>query len=209
MDFLKRHLSTIVLITIAAFWVGIQLGTDDCPSCIVTDLVGGALEGKDTAVASSSAPLAQPANWSTVDTQGKLFTSDDLEGKVGVLVYWATWCGGCKSEIPDLIALRREFAASDVEIVGLSVDEAHKDLAAYAEAVGINYRIARVTPSIEDAFGQPDAIPTLLIVDQGGQIHFRHKGVVSKDVLTERVKSLLATHPTIEPRAREVAFGGR
>ncbi|MDQ8187548.1 TlpA disulfide reductase family protein [Pelagicoccus sp. SDUM812002] len=194
MDFLKRHCSTIVLITIAAFWIGIQLGTDDCPSCVVSNLAGKAFPA-EKAVASSQVPApAKKANWSTVDTNGKLFTSNDLEGKVGVLVYWATWCGGCKSEIPDLIALRKEFATSDVEIVGLSVDEAHKDLSAYAEAVGINYRVARVTPSIVEAFGEAEAIPTLLIVDQEGRIHFRHTGVVSKDALSERVRSLLATH---------------
>ncbi len=194
MDFLKRHCSTIVLITIAAFWIGIRLGTDDCPSCVVVDVASSAFTSDEpTIVAQETAPVKK-ANWSTVDTNGKLFTSNDLDGKVGVLVYWATWCGGCKSEIPDLVALRKEFATSDVEIVGLSVDEAHKDLSAFADKVGINYRIARVTPSIVDTFGHAEAIPTLLIVDQEGRIQFRHTGVVSKDTLSERVRSLLATH---------------
>ncbi|MDQ8182479.1 TlpA disulfide reductase family protein [Pelagicoccus sp. SDUM812005] len=194
MDFLKRHFSTIVLITIAAFWIGIQLGTDDCPSCVVSNLADKAFATADAAEVKAVAAPVKKANWSTVDTNGKLFSSNDLEGKVGVLVYWATWCGGCKSEIPALVALRKEFAQSDVEIVGLSVDEAHKDLAAYAKSAGINYRIARVTPSIIDTFGQADSIPTLLIVDQEGRIHFRHTGLVSKDALSERVRSLLATH---------------
>lgn len=194
MDFLKRHFSTIVLITIAASWIGIQLGTDDCPSCVVSNLADKAFATADAAEVKAVAAPVKKANWSTVDTNGKLFSSNDLEGKVGVLVYWATWCGGCKSEIPALVALRKEFAQSDVEIVGLSVDEAHKDLAAYAKSAGINYRIARVTPSIIDTFGQADSIPTLLIVDQEGRIHFRHTGLVSKDALSERVRSLLATH---------------
>ncbi|MBD5779690.1 TlpA family protein disulfide reductase [Pelagicoccus sp. NFK12] len=194
MDFFKRHCSTIVLITIAAFWIGIRLGTDDCPSCVVSNLTDRAFSEEETAVVAEKEPAEKKVNWSTVDTEGKLFSSNDLDGKVGVLVYWATWCGGCKSEIPDLIALRKEFATSDVEIVGLSVDEAHKDLAAFAESAGINYRIARVTPSIVETFGQAESIPTLMIVDQEGRIHFRHTGVVSKDALSERVRSLLATH---------------
>lgn len=193
MDFFKRHLSTIVLITIAAFWIGIRLGTEDCPSCIVVDVASGAFANDEPDAPAQATTPAPKANWSAVDTEGKLFTINDLDGKVGVLVYWATWCAGCKSEIPDLIALRKEFATSDVEIVGLSVDEAHKDLDAYAKKEGINYRIARVNPSIVDAFGHAESIPTLLIVDQEGRIHFRHTGVVSKDALSERVRSLLAT----------------
>lgn len=194
MHFFKRHCSTIVLITIAAFWIGIRLGTDDCPSCVVANVASSALSQVEAAEAEQEIAPVKKANWSTVDTEGKLFTSNDLDGKVGVLVYWATWCGGCKSEIPNLVELRKEFASSDVEIVGLSVDEAHKDLSAFADSAGINYRIARVTPSIIDTFGQADAIPTLLIVDQEGRIQFRHTGIVSKDTLSERVRSLLATH---------------
>lgn len=193
MDFFKRHCSTIALITIAAFWIGIRLGTDDCPSCVVVNLASSALKSEEPAVAAKEVTPIKKANWSAIDTDGKLFTNHDLEGKVGVIVYWATWCGGCKKEIPNLVALREEFAATDVEIVGLSVDEAHKDLHAFAESAGINYRIARVTPSIIDAFGQAEAIPTLLIVDQEGRIQFKHTGIVNQDTLSERVRSLLAT----------------
>lgn len=193
MEFFKRHCSTIVLITIAAFWVGIYLGTDDCPSCVVVNMSKSMLETDGNGTDTARTPVVRKANWSTIDTEGKLVSNHDFEGKVGVLVYWATWCGSCKTEIPDLIALRREFTASEVEIVGLSVDKPQKDLQAFAKAKGINYRIARVTPSIVDAFGQADDIPTLLILDQEGRIQFRHTGQVSRATLSERVRSLLAT----------------
>lgn len=193
MDFLKRHISTIVLITIAAFWVGISLGTNECPSCVVANVAKSAFSEEPDTSPEGPAPVVKKANWSAVDTNGKLITSNDLEGKVGVLVYWATWCGACKKEIPDLIALREEYSTSDVEIIGLSFDEAHKDLSAFAEARGINYRIARVTPSITDTFGKAESIPTLIIVDQEGRVQFKHVGVVNHATLSERVRSLLAT----------------
>lgn len=193
MEFIKRHCSTIVLITIAAFWIGISLGTNECPSCVVANVAKSAFESETDPIAQTPEPIVKKVNWSAVDTEGKLITSNDLDGKVGVIVYWATWCGGCKSEIPDLVALRKEFSPDDVEIIGLSFDEAHKDLEAYANAVGINYRIARITPSVIDTFGNADSIPTLLIVDQEGRIQFRHTGIVNKETLSERVRSLLAT----------------
>lgn len=193
MEFFKRHCSTIVLITIAAFWVGIYLGTDDCPSCVVVNMSKSVWDTEGSGIDTASLPVAKKVNWSTVDTEGKLVSHNDFEGKVGVLVYWATWCGSCKSDIPDMIALRNEFTPSELEIVGLSVDKPQKDLQAFAKSKGINYRIARVTPSIVDAFGQADDIPTLLILDQEGRIQFRHTGEIPSATLSERVRSLLAT----------------
>ena len=36
---------------------------------------------------------------------GKVFSSDDLKGKVWLLNFWASWCGGCKTEHPVLMQL--------------------------------------------------------------------------------------------------------
>lgn len=194
MEFIKRHISTIVLITIAASWVGVSLGTKDCPSCVVADIAKHAMTVGSQEVAAAQAENEKPKpKWSVVDTEGKLITNDDLQGKVSVLVYWATWCGGCKKEIPDLVALREEFSEDQVFIVGLSVDKPYKDLQAYKEAVGINYQVARVNGSIEEAFGVPESIPALIVMDQEGRIHFRHTGIVTKDTLSEWVRTLLAT----------------
>lgn len=176
-----------------AAWIGVSLGTSDCPSCVVTNLASGMFSPGPAEDPEVATPAVAKANWSAVDLDGELVTSEDLQGKVSVLVYWATWCGGCKSEIPDLVALREEFPTNEVEIIGLSFDEEHKDLKSYARKVGINYRIARVTPSIVETFGNADAIPTLLIIDQEGRIQFRHTGVVGQHALSERVRSLLAT----------------
>lgn len=194
MEFIKRHISTIVLITIAASWIGISLGTKDCPSCVVSDIARSAFnDNAETNAAELAASHPPKPRWSVTDTNGELITNEELQGKVSVLVYWATWCGGCKKEIPDLVALRKEFSEDQVFMVGLSVDKPYKDLQAYRKAMGINYRVARVNDSVFEAFGTPDGIPTLLIVDQEGRIQFRHTGIVTLETLSERVRTLLAT----------------
>lgn len=195
MKFLKQNLSTLVLIAVAAVWMGISMGTDECPSCVLTNIAKNTLglENDETVQIVKRPSKPKLASWSAVDTFGKTVNSTDLNGKVSVVVYWATWCGGCKKEIPDLVALRNEFPENEVEIIGLSVDEAHKDLEAFALKKGINYKIARVNPSIDNAFGSVEAIPTLFILDQEGRIQFKHTGHVSKDTLSERVNNLLAS----------------
>lgn len=192
MDFLKRHWSTLLLIVIVAFWGGIRMGTDRCPSCVVSNITKKIVGAdKPAEVPKKAVEKPRVSDWRTVDTKGIPISHEDLHGKVGVFVYWATWCNGCRVEIPDLIALRKEFPESQVEVVGLSVDEAHKDLEAFAREHGINYRLARVTDSISQAFGEVDAIPTLFILDQQGRIQFRHTGLVRNEAISERVRSLL------------------
>ena len=194
MTFIKQHWSTLILIVVAAFWIGIRLSTNSCPSCVVSEIAKDAVAKQpDLATKREAASVPKLASWNAIDTKGNVISSEELEGKVGVLVYWATWCGGCKKEIPDLVALREEFPEMEVEIIGLSVDEAHKDLEAFAEAVGINYRLARVTPSVNEAFGQVESIPTIFIIDQQGRIQFRHTGIVEKEAIAERVRALLST----------------
>ena len=187
MKFLKENLSTIVLITIAAVWIGISLGTNQCPTCLISN-IASSIRNDETEKQANP----KPASWASVDTTGQTIRSEDLNGKVSVVVYWATWCGGCKKEIPELVKLRNEFDNSKLEILGLSVDKTSKDLNAFTKEYGINYRIARVNASVDNAFGRVKSIPTLFILDQKGRIQFRHTGNISQRTLSKKVSSLLA-----------------
>ncbi|MBC2607457.1 redoxin domain-containing protein [Pelagicoccus albus] len=174
-----------MLITLAAGYIGISLGTNDCPSCVIANMFDSSGD------ASTEDESSQEVVWSVTDLNGQEITNQDLKGKVSVVMYWATWCGGCKKEIPDLVALREEFPSNELEIIGLSFDKEHKDLKTYAEAAGINYRIARITPSVKESLGEADAIPTVFILDQKGRVQFSHSGVIGKTILAERVRSLM------------------
>jgi len=200
MNFLKQHAATVILVVLAASWIGISLGTNDCPACVVTDTVKGIFgrgDGEEEAKVS-----AANQNWSVVDTAGEVITHTDLLGKVGVLVYWATYCGACKEEIPNLVALREAFPADEVAIIGLSVDRPGRDLVPFQESLGINYQVARVNESIYEAFGRPNAIPTVMLTDQDGRVQFQHIGVMMEKALHERVESLLAPRSAGERYAR-------
>jgi thiol-disulfide isomerase/thioredoxin len=56
------------------------------------------------------------------DLEGRTISSASLRGKVTVINFWATWCGPCRSEIPELIEFQKHYA-DELVVVGLSIDE--------------------------------------------------------------------------------------
>ncbi len=192
MDFLKRNWSTLILIGFFAAYFGISLGTDQCPMCVVSDLVLGpsdessASENTAEVVGTKGVPA-----WTAQNLAGQEVGGMASQGKVCVLVYWATWCAPCIEEIPSLIALREDFPESDVDIIGISLDQPSKKIDTFVTSHGINYDITRNNQSLESAFGPIRYIPTIVILDQEGKIQQRYTGLTSADTLRRQVETLL------------------
>jgi len=76
--------------------------------------------------------------------EGGTFRLAEYDGRVVVLNFWATWCGPCRSEIPHLVAMNREYKGRGVEFVGLSVEEpltASEKVRDFAAQYKIDYRL--------------------------------------------------------------------
>src|SRR2546429_6622989 len=73
---------------------------------------------------------------------GKPLSLSDWHGKVILLNFWATWCGACRAEIPDLIELQKKYQ-DRLQIIGLAFeDEDLADLKKVVAKTGINYPVA-------------------------------------------------------------------
>jgi thiol-disulfide isomerase/thioredoxin len=60
--------------------------------------------------------------FTATDIDGKVWTLDDLRGKVALLDFWATWCGPCRREIPGLVELAATYRPEELIILGVSLD---------------------------------------------------------------------------------------
>lgn len=191
MDFFKRNWSTLILIGALAAYLGFSMGTDKCPVCVVSDLVfGGSQSQSDSRAKVVGNQIA--TEWQAVSITGEDISSESSRGKVALIVYWATWCAPCLEEIPALIALRDEFGRQDVDIIGVSLDQASKDIDTFVSDREINYEIVRNTDSLDKAFGPIRYIPTIVVLDRNGKVQQRYTGLVGKNVLQDQIETLLA-----------------
>ena len=133
-------------------------------------------------------------NFSWKDSTGTVIDFEKYKGKVTFINFWATWCGPCKRELPDLVALSRELADRDVKFIGISTDRGPNiidDVRSFVSENGIPYPIVISNEDLEDAFGNPRAIPTSYIVGSDGKIAQTLIGLQSKQALTQAITSLL------------------
>ena len=128
---------------------------------------------------------------------GRTITSEDLRGKVTLVNFWATWCGPCRAEIPDLVRLQERYP-DHLQIIGVSEDEGPVQVVEdFAEQFGMNYPIVMSTPELDRAFPGVMALPTSFMVDPDLRVVRTHVGLVNPGILEQEARFLAAIEPGI------------
>ena len=133
-----------------------------------------------------------PAPAFKVDTlDGRPLSVGDYQGKVILLNFWATWCGPCRSEIPDLVELQNKYK-DQLQIIGLVVDDDDEDaVKKFAEKFGINYPVAIATEELRMQYGGIPALPTSFVLDGEGRVVQKHEGLRDPVLYEAEIRSLL------------------
>jgi thiol-disulfide isomerase/thioredoxin len=104
----------------------------------------------------------------------------DYSGKVLVVNLWATWCGPCRSEIPELVKLYQEFHPKGLEVVGLSTenpDASAQGVQKFVSDFNMNYRVGWATPEVATTLMQQrNAIPQSFVISRDGRVLTRFVG---------------------------------
>ncbi|HET6725704.1 MAG TPA: TlpA disulfide reductase family protein [Gammaproteobacteria bacterium] len=127
------------------------------------------------------------------DTDGKLVPLRSDAARVTVINFWASWCGPCLQEIPDLIRVNERLGRRGVRVVGIAVDSGKPEqIAAFARAHGIDYPVLVAdTGWVRQHFGLT-GVPVTLIVDSRGIIQARLSGPQTAERLIYVIRRFLA-----------------
>jgi cytochrome c biogenesis protein CcmG/thiol:disulfide interchange protein DsbE len=119
-----------------------------------------------------------------------------LRGKVVAVNFWATWCGPCRMELPELAQFWSEHRDQCVEVLGVAEESARADVQRVVASAGIPYPV--LLDEGAQALGPWGVMgyPHTFVVDTEGRIRRVFQGAVDRSELEQAVRPLLpATCP--------------
>ena len=207
----RRVIATLfVLSLIAAF------GISSCHSNDESGSTAGKPGDRPAVSVTKGAPAAPPANAppallalppSVRDAQltaidGSAFRLADFSGKVLLVNLWATWCGPCRQEMPELVKLYKEYKSQGLEMVGLTTEDPETTVdrvKTFVRANSINYRIGWASHELAGTLMQGrNSIPQSYIISRDGFILKRFVGfnaVQTPPQLRQAIEEALHTKP--------------
>lgn len=188
-----RVAATVTVLTLVALFGASSCNSNDESANRATAPKANTVPVNPTspAPANPAAPAAAPATASAAlpatvrDAQlkavnGKPIKLGDYDGKVLVVNLWATWCGPCRSEIPELVKLYREFRPQGLEIVGLSTENPEasaEGVRKFVSDYSMNYRVGWATADVAlTLMNNRNAIPQSFVISRDGRVLSRFVG---------------------------------
>jgi thiol-disulfide isomerase/thioredoxin len=132
-------------------------------------------------------------NLTVKDVAGKNVRLSAYKGQVVLINFWATWCAPCKTEIPWLVELYRDYRQRGFVVLGVSVDAEVHLIKPFAAALKMSYPvlIGAGREDLSAAFGPFRGFPTTLLIARDGTVCVRHIGIATKTELEREITALL------------------
>ena len=145
----------------------------------------------------SQAPI--PAlDFTLTDQFGNTHTLDQYKGKTILLNFWATWCGPCRSEMPDLQAVYEDYGNNEKDLVVLGVaapnlgqEGSTEDITAFLEENGYTYpTLMNEDASLFYSYGI-SSFPTTFMIDKNGNVYGYIMGAQSREVFDDIIQQTM------------------
>ncbi|MFE3164270.1 TlpA family protein disulfide reductase [Streptomyces sp. NPDC059224] len=163
-------------------------------ACAPRQDTGGAPVSVLTRVPPADRPAAPDLSGGGLD--GRPVRLADYRGKVVVLNVWASWCGPCRAEAPELSKAQRELAGKGVQVLGVDTDAERDEERSFEREHGLVY------PSLHDPGSRkllrlprgyaPRALPYTLFVDRDGKIAAKYPSPLTAADVRTITRPLLA-----------------
>ena len=136
------------------------------------------------------------------DQYGNTHRLSDYRGKVVFLNFWATWCGPCRSEMPDIQKLYEEYSAQGevAEVVilgaaapGMGQEGSWDEIAGFMEENGYTYPVLMDTEYEMFSWYGISAFPTTFMIDKEGYIYGYVPGQMTEDIMRRIIEQTLGS----------------
>ncbi len=183
-SFMKRNFGVVAACALAAFLIG-------CSNTANTNAPAAQSKVSNSTNPAAGAPANYPPAPSAIANapfellDGEQTRISDKKGKVVLVNLWATWCGPCRQEIPELVAMQEKYKDKNFQVIGLHVvdndgqQQGVPEVKTFAERFKINYAISRIPQELSTEYfkyAQFSGVPITIVIDREGRIRGVFKG---------------------------------
>ncbi len=146
-----------------------------------------------TSAAAGVAPMSAAPDFALRSMSGPNLRLQEQRGRVVMINFWATWCGPCRQEMPQLNKLYDKYHAAGFVLLGVNVDDNPSHAAELAKKLGLNFPILLDTDKTVSRLYDLSTMPSTVLIDRDGRVRYVHKGYLAgyEDIYDKQIRELL------------------
>jgi thiol-disulfide isomerase/thioredoxin len=130
-------------------------------------------------------------DFTLTDVQGRKITLSEYKGKVVLLDFWATTCGGCKIELPWYVEFDQRYRTKGLALIGIDMyGESAEIIRPFMVKWHMDYPVLIGSDALGDQFSLRE-MPLTLLIDRTGRIAVSHAGIVDRARFESEITELL------------------
>ncbi|MFZ2989562.1 TlpA disulfide reductase family protein [Ideonella sp.] len=145
------------------------------------------------ALAAAPATGAPAPNFVLRTLDGQNLRLSEQRGQVVMLNFWATWCGPCREEMPQLNRLHDKYKGAGFALLGINVDEDPRQAAALAAKLGVKFPVLLDSDKQISKTYDLSAMPSTVLIDRDGKVRHVHRGYRDgvADLYDQQIRQML------------------
>jgi DsbE subfamily thiol:disulfide oxidoreductase len=163
------------------------------PARLACALASLLLAGSAFAAPAPIAPGMPAPAFELPTLDGKSLGTAALRGRIVLLNFWASWCGPCRTEMPVLNQLAKQYGPRGVTVVGVNVEPERAPALEWLKATPVNFPVLFDADSHVSAAYQVTGMPTTVILDRKGVVRYVHKSYVpgTENEYLDQIRALI------------------
>lgn len=129
-----------------------------------------------TAIAALPAVGARAPDFALNSSTGRNMRLSELRGEVVLINFWATWCGPCRQEMPQLGRLYEQYRAAGFTLLGVNIDDNRANAEAVVKKLGLHFPTLFDSDKRVARLYDVDTMPATLLIDRDGRVRYVHRG---------------------------------
>jgi len=142
---------------------------------------------------SAIAPATAAPDFTLHAMGGSNLRLKEQRGRVVMVNFWATWCGPCRQEMPQLNRLYEKYKSSGFVLLGVNVDDDTAKAAEVAAKLGVTFPVLLDTEKTVSKLYDLSTMPSTVIIDREGKVRYVHRGYLAgyEDNYEKQIRELL------------------